>query len=138
MRTATKYLMDKEQAAIVRVIGSRRFLGGISEPIAILCFIAEFPEHFRKDFALKVFLKACSTSYYPSSGDLELLMVYPHILVAMMKYREGKLKPAVAVWNAPPTPTPGVAEAIAEESVSPITPLDKWWDDQLESLGLGR
>lgn len=135
MRTATKYLMDKEQAAIVRVIRSRGCTNDYSGAIANLCFIAEFPGHFKKGDALEVFDQVCSTSHYPSTEDLKRLMDHPHLLVAMMKCREGSLKPNRAVWNpkltSPPwSPAPPIKKV--------ITPKDEWVNDQLDLLGLGK
>ena len=133
MRIATKYLMEKEQAAIVRVILARGRISGIGGHIPILCFIAEFPEHFKKVAVLWVFKIACSTVYYPSAEHLKLLMDYPQLLVAMMKYREGQLNPERAVWNAKPTPISWPVRPPTEEA---ITPMDEWVNDQLNSLGL--
>ena len=135
MRVAIEYSMYGEQASILRVIRLRRLNGGISEAIAILCFIAEFPSYFRKDSAQMVFNQACSTSYYPSTEDLELLMDHPRLLVAMIKYRESTLNPAGAVWNPKPTPPPS-SPCITTEKV--ITPMDEWLCDELVALGLGK
>jgi len=119
----------------MRVIRSRRFTGGIGEAIAVLCFIAEFPDNFRKDYAQRVFNRACSTSYYPSTDDLELLMDHPRLLVAMMKYREGTLNPAGAVWNPKPAPPPSFPCTTIDKV---ITPMGKWLCDELDALGLDK
>lgn len=135
MRTATKYFMDEEQAAIVRVIRSRWFKFDIGEAIANLYFIAGFPEHFKKADAQTAFDLACSTGSYPSTEDLELLMDYPHLLVAMMKYREGKSNPTGAVWNPKPLLLPSFSGATPNNI---ITPMNRWLNHELDSLGLNK
>lgn len=140
MRIATKYCMEEVQAAIVRVIESKWLGPDISGPISILCFIAEFPEHFkkdcRKDYVQQIFVQACSVYHYPSAEDLGRLMAYPDIMVAMMKYREGELNPARAVWKGPhwfPVTTLPVTTA---KRVNIPVEANVWLSRELNSLGL--
>ncbi len=130
--------MDEEQAAIVRVIRSKGFpYGDISYAITVLCFIVGFPEHFDKSYAQMAFEQACFASSYPSTEDLKLLMEYPNLLVAMMKYREGKLNPAGAVWN--PKPPPPVASLFRGAPINKVlTPMDGWLYGEFNSLGLNK
>lgn len=135
MRTATKYCMREVQAAIVKVIKSKPLGSGISGAIDILCFIAEFPEYFRKSHVQAVFVQACSTSYYPSTGDLMRLMRHPDLMLAMMKYREGKLNPDGAVWKPKPESPPN-ALTLMRPPKKVVTPMDTWLAGELNSLGL--
>ena len=140
MRIATKYCMEEVQAAIVRVIESKYPGPGISGPISILCFIAEFPEHFKKDcrkgYVQQIFVQACSIFYYPSAEDLGRLMAYPNLMVAMMKYREGELNPGRAVWNLQPGPPwPSAVPKSARAPPPIVTPMDLWLSRELNSLG---
>ena len=114
------------QAAVVRVVQSKDLEHNISEAIAILLFIAEFPEHFPEQYVQKVFIGACDTKNYPSIQDMEQLMAHPALLVAMMKYREGKLRPGIAVWGQ--SGKYEQAELLAT----------KWLTVELKSLGLAQ
>ena len=126
--------MEEVQPAIVQTIQSKSLVyGNISQAIAILCFIAEFPEHFKEGYAQRIFVLACSSSYYPSTRDLMRLMRHPDLMLAMMKYREGRLNPDGAVWNpkpASPYPYLGLKQPKA------VTPMDAWLSGELKSLGL--
>ena len=137
MRIANKYRMQEVQTAIMRVINSKSLGSGISEAIAMLCFITEFPEHFEKNYVQKVFVQACSTSYYPSTEDLRRLMTNPDLMVVMMKYREGNLNPDGAVWNPEPeSPPSGFALGSGFNKIKLIAPMDAWLLRELKSLGL--
>ena len=133
MRIATKYCMEEVQPAIVMAIQSKSLGLGISQAIAILGFIAEFPEHFEEDYVQPVFLRACSTHCYPSTEDLGHLMAHPDLIVAMMKYREGRLNPDGAVWNPEPDPLIFVT---LNSPPKVVTPMDAWLSGELKSLGL--
>lgn len=125
--------MEEVQPAIVKAIQSKPLGYGISQAIAVLGFIAEFPEHFREDYVQSIFIQACFTSQHPSTTDLGHLMAYPDLIVAMMKYREGRLNPDDAVWNpkpASPYPYLGLKQPKA------VTPMDAWLSGELKSLGL--
>ena len=127
MRIATKYCMEKVQAAVAKVIQSKHFEeedAQTSEAIAILLFIAEFPEHVSEDYVVEVFEEACNPDGHPSIEDMERLMAHPALVVAMMKYREGSLQPLDAVWR-PERGGPATAELARE-----------WLIAELKSLGL--
>jgi hypothetical protein len=138
MRIATKYCMEAEQTAIADVVQSNNYCLGISGAISILCFIAEFPEHFSEDDVQDIFVQACSTGHYPSAKDLGRLMAYPDLLVAMMKYREGQLRPETAVWRPKPIPKPQPMVPSMFPPIFPsiVTPMETWLAKELKSLGL--
>ena len=135
MRIATKYSMEEVQAAVVRVVQSKTLdhTSSIGEAIATLCFTAEFPGHFLENHVREAFIKACDTEFYPSIEDLERLMAHPGLLVAMMKYREGKLEPKNAVWKskqAKPIDR-GVARSSPKDTLAEV-----WLSEELRSLRL--
>ena len=124
MRVAAKYSMDDVQDAIVRVINSLPSASGIAR----LAFIAEFPGHFYKSTFKEVFVQACSTDRRPSGHDLQPLMGIPHLVALMMHYREGIIRPNLAVWNEITSLQSPRRRGGSRE--------DTWLDEQLESLGL--
>ena len=81
MRIAIKYSMDDVQDAIIKVIHRR------DSDIPQLAFVAEFPGHFSKNFAMEVFTKA-NSKFRPTAKDLEPIMAYPALIALLMQYRE--------------------------------------------------
>jgi hypothetical protein len=98
MRIAVKYSMNDVQVAIAKAVGSN-LLPGLHTRIARLAFVAEFPSHFSKDFAIKVFTDASIIDSHPTVDDLEPLIAYPAFIALMMQYREGLCNSDKAIWK---------------------------------------
>jgi len=96
MRIAVKYSMDDIQVAITKVI---LIPPKLRTEISRLAFVAEFPSHFSKESAIKVFIDASSITYDLTADDIEPLMVHPDFVVLMMQYREGCAKPDKSMWE---------------------------------------
>ena len=127
--------MEEVQTAVVRVVRSKsldRQLG-MDEAIGILCFLAEFPGSIEEILVKEVFFQACDTEFYFTIENLEQLMPYPGLLLAMMKYREGQLSPKTAVWE-PEQST--LQLPISSTRRCPPAPMEVWLSKELKSLRL--
>src|SRR5258706_3370960 len=98
MRIADMYSMDDIQVAIAKIVhtippGPPQDL---DTAILRLAFVAEFPKHFTKSVAIKVFTQASLIHYRPTAYHIMLLIPHPAFVALMMLYREGIRDPDTA------------------------------------------
>lgn len=133
MRVATKYSMDDVQVAITNVIQRMHAGRGITKAIALLALVAEFPDSLPGNFAIQMFINACSITQHPTADDLKPLFAFPGFLAIMMQYREGRANPNNAKWVHTPT---NYAD-LKWEAVDPLlNGGGRWLVAKFRSLGI--